>query len=62
MSDELIAVQGILTGMRTLADGTLRTIDFDELQGAEFGLRFGIAINYPVAVARLVEEENGSRD
>lgn len=51
-----IAVQGILIGHRSTADGGMKlTIELDELQAALFGETFGVAINYTVAVARLTD-------
>lgn len=56
-----IAVQGILKGVTTLADGGLRIkIDLDELQAAEWAEAFGVDINYTVAVVRLRDEDTGS--
>lgn len=53
-----IAIQGILKGVTTLADGGLRIkIDLDELQSAQWAETFGLGINYTVAVVRLNEDE-----
>lgn len=55
-----LAVQGVLSSFRTLADGSLRVvIDLDELQSAEF-LEGGFRVNAFVAVARLNEPESAS--
>ena len=56
-----IAVQGILSGYRTTADGGLKlTIELDELQAALFHEGFN-GINITVAVARLEDETPSAR-
>ena len=55
-----LAVQGVLSSYRTLADGSLRVvIDLDEYQAVEFVASF--RVNSFVAVARLSDEppQNG---
>lgn len=54
-----IAIQGILKGVTTLADGGLRIkIDLDELQSAQWAESFGLGINYTVAIVRLADDSS----